>query len=182
MTCVENYLSQIATFSQFQVYLNVTQAKQMISSLLLNHFYPVISHRHEFKRKRRIIVYGSVARYGPRNQLSEWGVNPLTYWNQLKIDMTKKVTSDLSFELDRDHFHALAFYDAKCHKRTGLKLQKINEKRKKKERSCWNLLKRKQQINNSTVLLSDVIVCQMDWQGMPRCGIVELRKREASAA
>ena len=43
MTChVENFLCRIATFSQFWVYLNVTQAKQMISLLLLNHFYPAI--------------------------------------------------------------------------------------------------------------------------------------------
>ena len=36
---------QIATFSQFQVYLNATQAKEMISLLLLNNFYPVIAYR-----------------------------------------------------------------------------------------------------------------------------------------
>ena len=51
---------KIATFPQFYVYLNVTQAGQITSLLLLNHFCPVISYRHEFnrKRKRRIIVYG----------------------------------------------------------------------------------------------------------------------------
>ena len=38
----------------------------MISLLLLNNFYPVVSFKGE--RKRRIVVYGSVARYGPRNQ------------------------------------------------------------------------------------------------------------------
>ena len=43
---VENFFSpKIATFSQFQVRLNVAQAKQMISSLLLSNFYPVISYR-----------------------------------------------------------------------------------------------------------------------------------------
>ena len=43
--------SQIATFSQFQVYSSVTQAKQ-ISSLLLNHFYPVTSYRRVRKGKK----------------------------------------------------------------------------------------------------------------------------------
>ena len=44
----------------------------MINLLLLN-----IYHTDEFKgkRKRRIIVYGSVTRYGPRNQLPAQGVN-----------------------------------------------------------------------------------------------------------
>ena len=47
----------------------------MISSLLLNHFYPVVSYRRvrKEKRKRRIVVYGSVARYGPRTSCK--GVN-----------------------------------------------------------------------------------------------------------
>ena len=39
-------------FSQFQVYLNVTQAKQMTSLLLLNSFYPMISHRRAQTKKK----------------------------------------------------------------------------------------------------------------------------------
>ena len=76
-THVENFLSQIATFSQFHVYLNVTQAKRMTSWLLLDSFHPAISYRREFKRnrKRRIIVYGSVTRYGPRTSCQRNGVN-----------------------------------------------------------------------------------------------------------
>ena len=31
--------------------------------------------RNEFEKKRRIIVYGLVTRYGPRNQLPAQGVN-----------------------------------------------------------------------------------------------------------
>ena len=60
----ECFWPKIATFSPFQICLNVTQAKQMISSLLLNNFY----HTDEFerRRKRRAVVYGSVTRYGPR--------------------------------------------------------------------------------------------------------------------
>ena len=46
-----NLLFQIATFSQFQVYLNVTQAKQMTSLLLLNNFYPAISSPTSSKEK-----------------------------------------------------------------------------------------------------------------------------------
>ena len=45
-------IMQIATFSQFSVYLNVTQAKQMTSWLLLNHFYPVMSYRRVQRRKK----------------------------------------------------------------------------------------------------------------------------------
>ena len=48
MTHVENFSSQIVTFSQFYITLNVIYAgkKQMISRLLLNSFY-----MDEFKRK-----------------------------------------------------------------------------------------------------------------------------------
>ena len=45
-----------------------TQAKRIINLLLLNHFYPVIS-----ERKRRIIVYGLVTRYGPQSVASATG-------------------------------------------------------------------------------------------------------------
>ena len=49
---VDNILSQIATNSlKFQVYLNVTQAKRMISLLLLSNFCPAMSYR----RARKII-------------------------------------------------------------------------------------------------------------------------------
>ena len=48
MTCHarrEFFCPKIATFSQFQVYLSITQTKQIINLLLVNHFYPVISYR-----------------------------------------------------------------------------------------------------------------------------------------
>ena len=48
----EFLVPQIATLSQPQVYLNVTQAKRMSSLMLLNHFYPVISHRRVRKKER----------------------------------------------------------------------------------------------------------------------------------
>ena len=41
-----------ATFSQFQVYWNVTQAKQMTSLLLLNNFYRVTSYRRVEKKRK----------------------------------------------------------------------------------------------------------------------------------
>ena len=46
--------------------LSITETKQIINLLLLNHFCPTTSHTDEFerKRKRRIIVYCSVTRYG----------------------------------------------------------------------------------------------------------------------
>ena len=49
----------------------------MISLLLLNRFYLQWYHMDEFNRnrKRRIIVYGSVTRYGTRNQLPAQVVN-----------------------------------------------------------------------------------------------------------
>ena len=46
----------------------------MIGLLLFNNFYPVMSYEFKRKRKRRIIVYGSVARYGPRTKLLAQGV------------------------------------------------------------------------------------------------------------
>ena len=53
MTCqIENIWPQIAAFSQFQVYLNVIQAKQITSLLFLNNFYPVISYRRVEKKKK----------------------------------------------------------------------------------------------------------------------------------
>ena len=47
----------------------------MISSLLRNDFYPVTSYRRvrERKRKRRVVVHGSVARYGPQTELPAQG-------------------------------------------------------------------------------------------------------------
>ena len=51
------------------MYLGVSQAKRMISLFLFDDI------RNEFEKKRRIIVYGLVTRYGPRNQLPAQGVN-----------------------------------------------------------------------------------------------------------
>ena len=70
MTChvhVENLLSQIAIFSQC-LSIFKCNPEQVASLLPPNNFYPVISCTDEFerKRKRRITVYGSVTRYGPR--------------------------------------------------------------------------------------------------------------------
>ena len=54
---LEKFLSQIAMFSQLQVYLNVTEAKQTISLLLLNNFYPVMSYRRVRKEKKATNYY-----------------------------------------------------------------------------------------------------------------------------
>ena len=50
---------------------------------LSNNFYPVVSHRKRSKRKRRIIVYGLVTRYGPQSPaqvanvvIEIWNLNP----------------------------------------------------------------------------------------------------------
>ena len=69
-----HFLSQIATISQFSVYLSVTQAKQMISSSLLNNFYPVISYRRVQKKKKatNYCVHGLSLRSA--NQLPARGV------------------------------------------------------------------------------------------------------------
>ena len=69
LPCVDNFLFQIATFPQFQVYLNVTRAKQMISLLLLNNnFYPPVSYRRiqNEKESDELSYTVSVTRYGPR--------------------------------------------------------------------------------------------------------------------
>ena len=41
----------------------------MINLLPLDNFCPVTSHPTSSKRKRRIVVYGLVTRYGPRSEL-----------------------------------------------------------------------------------------------------------------
>ena len=72
----ELFCPKLQKLSQF---LNVTVVKheRMISLLPLNNFYPDRwYHTDEFKtkRKRRIIVYDSVARYGPQTSCQSKGV------------------------------------------------------------------------------------------------------------
>ena len=45
-------MCEIATFSRFQVYLNVTRARQTINLLLVDNFYPVTSYRRVRKKKK----------------------------------------------------------------------------------------------------------------------------------
>ena len=75
MTHAGNLLPEIAIFSQFQVDSSITQAKQIINLLLLNNLlsseYHMISTIS--KRKRRIIVYGLVTRYGRRSVVGASG-------------------------------------------------------------------------------------------------------------
>ena len=52
-THVENFSSEIATFSQFQVRSNVTRARQMMSLLLLNNFY----HTDRVRKKKKATNY-----------------------------------------------------------------------------------------------------------------------------
>ena len=64
------FCPKIAIFSQFQVYLGITQAKQIINLLLLNNFYPMISYdTDEFKKK--------VTNYCVRFGRSLWSANQL---------------------------------------------------------------------------------------------------------
>ena len=62
------FCSKIAIFSQFQVYLGITQAKQVIYYI---YYFLIISIS---KRKRRIIVCGLVTRYGPQSVASASGL------------------------------------------------------------------------------------------------------------
>ena len=84
------------------VYLYVTRANQMTSLLLLNHFCPVIYHTDVFKRerKRQIIAYGSVARYGPRNQLPAQEVN--SFRCQHSVEISDAVAIKFSRNLHRE--------------------------------------------------------------------------------
>ena len=64
----ELFVPKLQYFSQFSVYLSKTeQAKQIINSLVLNHFYSVMSYPVRRRKKRWIIVYGLVNRYGPQS-------------------------------------------------------------------------------------------------------------------
>ena len=69
------FCTKIAMFSRFQVYLSITQAKQIINLLLFNHFHSAMSYPTSLKRRRRIVVYGSVARYGPQSVASATWLN-----------------------------------------------------------------------------------------------------------
>ena len=63
-------LQYVRNIYNYTIYIvNVTQAKQMISLSLLNNFDLVISYGRI--QKKRIILYGSVIRYGPRKGLTE---------------------------------------------------------------------------------------------------------------
>ena len=76
MSCTSRiFRPKIATFSQLQVYLNATQAKQMINLVLLNNSYPVdiIPTSSKEKESDEFIVHGSVARYGPQSIASASG-------------------------------------------------------------------------------------------------------------
>ena len=79
-THVENLLSQNCNiFSVSSVFKYIPRAKQIINLSLLNHFYPVISVTStSLKRKRRIIVYGLVTRYGSQSVASARGFNKLS--------------------------------------------------------------------------------------------------------
>ena len=46
------FCPKIAVFSQFQVYLKITQAKRVTDLLRLNNFYPVMSYRRVRMKKK----------------------------------------------------------------------------------------------------------------------------------
>ena len=56
------------------IFINI-KAKQIISLVLLNHFQWYRTDEFERKGNRRIIVYGSVTRYGPRTSCQRRGLN-----------------------------------------------------------------------------------------------------------
>ena len=61
------FCRKIAIFSQFQLYLNITEAKQIINLLFLsNNFYFYSDIVLTSAKRKRIIVYGLVTRYGPQ--------------------------------------------------------------------------------------------------------------------
>ena len=74
------FCSKIAIFSQFQVYLSITQAKQIINLLLLNNFYPVIYRRVQKESDELLYTVWSLVTV--RNQLPTQVVN-LLRWNDV---------------------------------------------------------------------------------------------------
>ena len=73
--CWEFFIRKIAIFSQFQVYLNITQAKQIVNLLLLsNNFYPVISYRSDIKKRRIICCIRFRHSLWSANQLPTQGI------------------------------------------------------------------------------------------------------------
>ena len=70
MTC--HARPKIAIFSQLQVYLSTTQAKQIINLLLLNNLYLMISYRRVQKESDELYTV-LVTRYGPQSVASASG-------------------------------------------------------------------------------------------------------------
>ena len=54
---------EVAMFSQFQVYRDTIQAKEILNLSHLNHFYPAIYRR--IQKEDELIVYDLITRYGP---------------------------------------------------------------------------------------------------------------------
>ena len=68
-TSKKKFGPKLQQFSQFQVYLSTTRAKQVINLLLLDHFYPMVSQEQVQKKRKTTsyCIYGLVTRYGPQS-------------------------------------------------------------------------------------------------------------------
>ena len=111
VTHVENFLSQIATFSQVtSLYLNVTEVKQMIS-YFYNNFYPVMSYRRVQKKKK---ATDYCIRFGhslwSANQLPAQGVKKSRRFNFMRGSCLK-----LLFLLFLSLFLSLSLSLSLCH-------------------------------------------------------------------
>ena len=83
MRFLRTFCPKIAIFSQFQVHLSITQAKQITNLLLLHNFYPVISYRRVQKKKKATnCCYTVRSLVMVRSQLSAQVVN-LSRWNNV---------------------------------------------------------------------------------------------------
>ena len=136
MTHLENFLSRIATFSQCQVYLNVTQAKRVISLLLLNNLYPVMSYRRVFKRKR--IEKG-------HSLWSAISCPGATGWDKKNIDNVAGSVS-IIYWIERDHIPGLWYYreEQATSSRDGKRITRVGSSWEQRPRAvhlpgriCW---------------------------------------------
>ena len=136
------FVSQIATFPQFQLYLNVTQAKQMMRwfIILLNHFYPAMSHRRVQKKKKAtnycirplVTVREPVKHHAPSVANQSYRIDR-NFFNPLPLDFCPFSRKRLILNLANSSDFLFFFYNLLIIT-TNVSEQTLRIRRKKKRR------------------------------------------------